>query len=289
MFDFRYHALSLVAVFLALVVGLLLGVAIGDKGLVSGAEKDLRSSLRHDVVQARADAADARRSLTDREQLEARDFYPIMVADRLSGARVGIVAFGSVPDAYVDEVRTALDPTGGRLVSVSVIREPPDLKPLAAAAKGTRYAKLGRKPGLLGRFGVKIGRQFRVGGKFLAAMRPALLSQGRSSGTLDGLEGVVLVHSRADSEDPAARKRVDAFEAGVVKGLTGQGARVVGVEDTEQDPSSVPWFKRMGLSSVDDVNLVEGRTALIYALTGETGTFGVKSSASALLPTVVSR
>jgi hypothetical protein len=32
MFDFRYHALSLVAVFLALMIGLLLGVAIGGPG-----------------------------------------------------------------------------------------------------------------------------------------------------------------------------------------------------------------------------------------------------------------
>ena len=56
MFDFRYHALSLVAVFLALVVGLLLGVAIGDQGLVSSAERDIRNSLRADVRDARAEA-----------------------------------------------------------------------------------------------------------------------------------------------------------------------------------------------------------------------------------------
>ena len=48
MFDFRYHALSLAAVFIALVVGLLLGVAIGDKELVSGARQELRDSLRAD-------------------------------------------------------------------------------------------------------------------------------------------------------------------------------------------------------------------------------------------------
>jgi hypothetical protein len=32
MFDFRYHALSLAAIFIALVVGLLLGAAIGARG-----------------------------------------------------------------------------------------------------------------------------------------------------------------------------------------------------------------------------------------------------------------
>ena len=43
MFDFRYHALSLVAVFLALAIGILLGATIGNS-LVSDADKGLRSS-----------------------------------------------------------------------------------------------------------------------------------------------------------------------------------------------------------------------------------------------------
>ena len=52
MFDFRYHALSLVAVFLALGIGIVLGVTIGDS-LVSDAEKNIRASLRGDVVDAK--------------------------------------------------------------------------------------------------------------------------------------------------------------------------------------------------------------------------------------------
>ena len=38
MLDFRYHALSLVAVFLALAIGIVLGVTIGDS-LLSDAER----------------------------------------------------------------------------------------------------------------------------------------------------------------------------------------------------------------------------------------------------------
>ena len=49
MFDFRYHALSLVAVFMALVIGILLGIAIGDKGLISSARTDIEKSLRSDL------------------------------------------------------------------------------------------------------------------------------------------------------------------------------------------------------------------------------------------------
>ena len=58
MFDFRYHALSLVAVFLALGIGIVLGATLGDS-VVSEANKDVRSSLRGDVIDARNDARTA--------------------------------------------------------------------------------------------------------------------------------------------------------------------------------------------------------------------------------------
>ena len=41
MVDFRYHALSLVAVFLALGIGIVLGASLGDS-VVSEANKDVR-------------------------------------------------------------------------------------------------------------------------------------------------------------------------------------------------------------------------------------------------------
>ena len=39
MFDFRYHIASLAAVFLALVLGILIGVAISGRGFVDKAER----------------------------------------------------------------------------------------------------------------------------------------------------------------------------------------------------------------------------------------------------------
>ncbi len=80
MFDFRYHALSLAAVFIALVVGLLLGVAIGDKELVSSAQRDLRSSLRADVRQADQERDEAKARLREQEQF-ADAAYPILTQE----------------------------------------------------------------------------------------------------------------------------------------------------------------------------------------------------------------
>ena len=41
MFDLRYHVASLAAVFLALVIGILVGVGIADRGYVDKAQRGL--------------------------------------------------------------------------------------------------------------------------------------------------------------------------------------------------------------------------------------------------------
>src|SRR5437763_16616956 len=95
MLDFRYHALSLVAVFLALAIGIVLGVTIGDS-LLSDAERSLRRNLRSSVVNARSDATQARSQLAARDRL-LDQIYPWMVRDRLRTERVAPVSWGALP------------------------------------------------------------------------------------------------------------------------------------------------------------------------------------------------
>ena len=56
MFDLRYHVASLAAVFLALVIGILVGVGISSGGFVSKGERSLLNS-KIDELQRSLDAA----------------------------------------------------------------------------------------------------------------------------------------------------------------------------------------------------------------------------------------
>src|SRR3954453_15697818 len=122
MLDFRYHALSLVAVFLALAIGIVLGVTIGDS-LVSGAERSLRGNLRADVEHAHADAAKARNDLNGRHRM-LNELYPQMADTRLNGERVALVSWGPLPDGVESGVRDAVSKGGGRRDSISTFDKP---------------------------------------------------------------------------------------------------------------------------------------------------------------------
>src|SRR4051795_5045895 len=125
MFDFRYHALSLVAVFLALGIGILLGSTIGDN-LASQANKDLSSSLRGDLLKARADARDASSNVSQRDRL-IQAAFPRIVGDRLHGQRIALVAAGKLPQDLESDVRKTVGEGGGSIDSVSTL--PDDVKP----------------------------------------------------------------------------------------------------------------------------------------------------------------
>src|SRR5439155_22366113 len=110
MLDFRYHALSLVAVFLALAIGIVLGVTISDS-LLSDAERSLRSNLRSNVVDARSDATKARSQLAARNRM-LDQIYPGMVHDRLRGERVALISWGRLPGGLESGVRDAVHKAG---------------------------------------------------------------------------------------------------------------------------------------------------------------------------------
>jgi len=285
MFDFRYHALSLAAVFIALIVGLLLGVAIGDKELVSGARQELRDSLRADVRKADKERDDAKARLS--EQTEFSDAaLPILTANQLPGQRIGLVLLGD-DDGAPDIVRRALGPTGAELAFVAVVRENVELKALAERARGTRYGNLAKDPTLLDDLGRRAGIQMVLGGRLVGQVRTALLQS--LSGRFGDLDGVIVLRSSRRPKDSDAARQLADLQDGIARGLVQTGVRTVGVERRASDPSSIAWFRDRELSSIDNVDEQAGRAALVFVLAGAQGSYGRRDSAQALLPPVVGR
>jgi len=140
--------------------------------------------------------------------------------------------------------------------------------------------QLGGPPGGPGADGGS-GRQLAQGGDLVQRLRQEVFSTSR--GEYKGLDGIVLVRDpdKLKGDDKAAQ---DRFESALIEAAKDTDVEVVGVENTDTDPSNVAWFSDHGLTSVDNLDTVEGKTALVYALLGAKGRFGAKSLAQRLLP-----
>jgi Copper transport outer membrane protein, MctB len=299
MFDYRYHALSLAAVLFALALGVLIGVAIGDTNLVSSAKSGIVHNLDAEVGEARAQARHLQDRLSEQEAF-AKGLYPLAVHELLNGRSVGLVFLGEPSDRVNSLVRAAITQGSGTLATVVAVRLPLDLGGIAGEAAGTHYAALcpsrdasggctAPAPELVERFGQLAGRQLVSGGalvsrELLSRVRGSLLSA--FDGQLTHLEGLVVARTEGGPLGGAAAEADTRFEAGLLAGVKAAGVPAVGVELSSADPSQVPWFKSQRISSVDDLDAPAGQAAVLYALSGNPGAFGVKPTADSLLPTV---
>jgi hypothetical protein len=285
----RYHAASLAAVFLALAIGILIGVGLGNK-IVRSTTRGLEHSLKSDLADTRS------RNETLQAQLnQERDFseqtYPALVGNLLSGQRIAVVALGGLPDSMngdISSVVGAESPTAAQLREVAVVREPPDLPGLAAAApKGSTAHGVARNPDALSALAKRLGQALIAGGPALARYRDSLLS--RTSGRAGRIDAVIVVRGRPTNLGPDQSAATDALEGGILAGLERRTAvPLVGVERSDSDPSSIGFYTSAGLpATVDSVDLVSGRVALAYALGGAQGNYGIKSTADRLLPELV--
>src|SRR5215211_7877875 len=276
----RYHAASLIAVFLALAVGILIGAEFGGDALTN-TRKDLEHSLVGNLQDARSRADELSAELNRSDEFSER-VYPVLTRDRLSGKRFAIIALGGLPSDITSEVEDALGPTGAKLVGVGVVREPVDVNGLAADLSKTRFADLRTNPDALTELGTGLGRQLVLGGTLPEVVRGQLFS--RASGTFAALDGVIVVRDQPEDMGPVQRSRANQLESALMSGITATRAPVVGIEATTTEPSSVSFFQSSDLSSVDDVDLAAGQLAMVFAMLGAEGSFGIKGSADRLLP-----
>ncbi len=276
----RYHATSLIAVFLALAIGILIGAEFGGDALTD-TRRNLEGSLVNNLQDARSRSDELSGQLGRSNEFADR-VYPVLTRDRLEGKRIAIVALGGLPSEDTDAVEEALGPTGARLVGVGVVREPVDLNGLAEDLARTRFADLRRNPDSLTALGVGLGRQIVLGGTLPEVVRGHLFS--RASGNFGALDGVIVVRNQPQDMGPVQRTTAGTLESGLLSGITATRTPAVGVETSTAEPSSISFFQGNDLSSVDDVELTAGQLALVFSLLGAEGSFGIKGSADRLLP-----
>lgn len=276
----RYHATSLIAVFIALAIGILIGAEFGGDAL-NNTRRDLEHSLVGNLQDARSRADELNADL-NRSNEFGEKVYPVLAREQLGERRFAILALGGLPSPVTEEVEEALGPTGGRLVGVGVVREPVDVNGLAEDLAKTRFAGLRTNPDALSELGTGLGRQLVIGGTLPEVVRGHLFS--RASGSFGALDGVIVVRDQPEDMGPVQREKANQLETALMGGITATRRPAVGVETSTDDSSSISFFQTSGLASVDDIDLPAGKLAMVFALLGADGSFGVKGSADQLLP-----
>jgi hypothetical protein len=290
MFTWRYHVASLAAVFLALAVGVLLGVAVSGK--VSDVTESLneaeRDQLSRDLREANEslDLADRRRETA--EALLERA-YPALMDRRLEDRRVTVVFLGPVQgDIRATIERTLADAGSGRAGQLIAIDTPIDPQELEDALQGDeRLAAYADQGDDFAALGEALGRELLEADETttLWGLLTAQLVEERAGTNTLAVEGAVVIRSwrPASGEADEATRATETLLDGLVDGLKSSGFPVVGVESLSAlgEESQIEAYRQQGLSSVDNIDTLSGRVALAVLLAGgQPGHYGLKDSAT---------
>lgn len=278
MFDLRYHVASLAAVFVALLIGILVGV--GMSGKVDDAEKTALKA-RLDEREARLEAAGEGRANLVREHKAFRGFvknaYPLLIADRLTGKRIAILFVGPVDTALRRDVeRSVRDAGASAPVRVRALKVPIGTAKVDRALDGNPALAQYRGATGLDGLGRKLADELVAGGDTPGwdALSSQLVEE-RAGTFKRAADGVVVARTVKPQQADTAR-----FLAGLYGGLAERAIPAVGVETSSVSESAIPAWDRAGLSTVDDIETPVGRLALALLLSGSPiGNYGLKEAA----------
>lgn len=310
MIPWRYHLVSIMAVFLALGLGVVVGTTVINPGLVKNLNNQT-DGLKRELRDLRLNVLDLRSQL-DTMSAFGDEALPYLVDARLTGEQVVIVTEEGVNAQAISEARRALELSGAEILTTLTVRstmaaESPagqrELATLLGLPQTTPAAELMAEAARA--LGERLAKD--PGGALSGGLDPLgeLLSQGFltssapgiSNATLGDIGGrgqlVVTIGGGAVDElsPPSAAFLeplvIELIAAGVVTGagesLGAADAFVADLRSAVDDSSAAP------LVTVDNVDLPVGGSAMVLGLgdaiaQGAGGDYGVKDGASRLLP-----
>lgn len=280
MFDLRYHVASLAAVFLALIIGILVGAGLAARTDVEGTERRVLEERIAELQQNGEDLsaeADLLRRQRDAIDVYVNETYDVVMNGRLRATRVAVLFVGQSDDGLLEAIEQTLEAASApSLVELEAL-ELPIVADEVAAALEPEYTDLS-----LEEVGRRLGEELVEGGEtpFWDALIPVFVQDHRGTPSVEA-DAVVVSHTAVASDMPT-RQLLD----GIYAGLGQSRVPVVGVERTIERPSRIAVYKANGLSSVDSVDTEIGKVALAALLAGgPEGHYGLKETAeSGTLP-----
>lgn len=284
MINWRYHIMSIIAVFLALGVGITIGISLAEDGTITLGQESLVDDIRRDIneVRSKNTALNAERSTDLRYQ---DNTFPYLVAGRLQGEKIALVTSSSISDETRRSISSSIQTAGGQVVSTTVIDSSFDADEVITQTSQSlqQYPRLSviDETNMESILGSQLALEVAAANPpvALTALQDTLVDS--ISGNYDLQADSVLLLTRADDN---YSPYYTGLEREFILNLKANGFVVIGGETTDAPRSEVPMFIAMGIPSADNINSRIGQLSLIYALAGERDTYGIKPTSDMLIP-----
>lgn len=283
MFNMRAYVVSIVAIFLALGIGILLGTVIIDKETLLKQQNLLLEDVRKDVKHVIEDNRKLKEQASGFSSFEKK-IFPVVVKDKLIGKTIAVMQSPSVNDKNTKFVFDTINRASGKYFVIKISSDSYGEKTIVnkKIRKLTTTSASSDNQNLL--FGT-LGRSVAIpdSNPSLKMMsRTGLLSVISDKKEIKDLDkaipnSVAIIISSKDKEN------LDKFYSPLIEELKQYNISIVAVEIYDDEPTVVN-LKKLQITTIDNINEVSGQISLTYGLNGEIGSFGRKTGVDSIMP-----
>ena len=284
---FKYHIVTIAAIFLSLTIGLVVGSLYVEPHLANQ-QKKVINQIR--TVLDRENAT--QKKTIDQYRTFVAEMMPSLLRGKLAGVPVAIVQTGDYPDA-TGKAREALQMADARILSVTTIARAfgrPDelLKPALAALQQRDPRFPADREGLARKLAMALAHGDAPTDGFMAALEREDFIDTEPGNDYQTPAQYVVVVAGSRTEGSL---RISNVDQPLIAALQKQGLTVVACEPQEALVSDIGAYRSLNIdvATVDNVDTDIGHCTLVFALRGEKDDYGTKETAKRLLPPSLAR
>ncbi len=288
--DLKYHIASIVAVFLALGIGILVGTAlIGNNvnDVIVEEQNRMFEQLKADLYKMRYDNRAAKEEIAFyKSSIELNKEFnkailPVLTGDKLEGKQIAVVDTNSssLHNDWIEALRNA----GATITSVTSILEGLELEDdnkrkeisTKLMINDTSARTLARDISTEIAAGIYCGQN----------MENLKYFEHQGIIKISGDYGVpVDIVIIAGGSNTNQREQCENIDTQIINYFIKNGVPVLGVEESDAKFSYMKQYQKQKITTVDNVDMISGQFSLVMAAGGIDGNYGIKSTAQRLIP-----
>ncbi|WMM26475.1 copper transporter [Tissierella sp. MB52-C2] len=279
----RFYIISIVSIFIALGIGIFIGFTIDTQDFITE-QKNIISEIVESQFETLITENKELKSNEEKLEFEIkyRDeyidaSYEYLIKDRLKGLNIGII--GTNEDYVTSGIGRDLELAGAKVTNVTTLnniminRE--DLNNLYKSLE----LNMPKNPV-----------------ESTVTIITESIVNGKRNDILDDLERRGFIETIGNYEESVdyliicggslteSSKRINQLDRHIVLTVKEHDIPILGVEKSNVNYSYISGYKDLGISTVDNVDMTIGKVAMILAIEGMGGNYGIKDTSESIIP-----
>lgn len=285
--NIKYYVITIVAIFLALGIGLFIGIMLDGQDLIVEQQQQLVSQLESKFDEFRVKQVELQDKIdgfTIEREKNAKFIdiaYPEIVRDKLKGFNIVVVETREdYPYAgIIDELKKA----GANSVASILVKNTFNLDNEAIAFEVAKDLQLegSTKEEIEKQLMVKFTEAMLDGekGKTLAYLKEKKMID-YNGDVITPKDHVVIAGGRVDE----GKELLNKIDIPLINRMKNNNVPVMAVEKLGVLYSNVAEYKKLRVSTVDNVDTTIGKVSMLMVISGQEGHYGEKETAEKLIP-----